>query len=118
MAYLTLAALTVEILSDSGEATEPEVSGGDVRAFAGNLRSSRRWAKRQWRRVTKKLSPAEVTTLLATIGSPLGGNVVAVTGTIVNGVSTDCLVTVTGIDDVKESPTTIKHHVSLLLREV
>lgn len=119
MSYMILGGtFIVPVLSDSGEATEPYVSGGDVESYDGSLRTTRRVTKRRWRRRTKRMTTADLTALRAIIGSPMGGNIVAVTGTIVQGVSTSCLVIIEGIEDIKQTTSEIRYKLTLFLKEV
>lgn len=118
MAYMTVGGIPLRVLTESSSGGEPETSGGDVRAFAGNLRSSRRWAKQQWPRRTGKMTAAEVASLRAVVGSPMGGNVVSCVGDFSMGVTLNCLFTITGIEDVKSSATVVKYRLSILVKEV
>jgi hypothetical protein len=103
MSFLVVGAVTVDCLSDAASQPESDVGGADVRAFAGNLRSTRRWGKRKWVFTTRRLTFAEEATLLATIGSPDGGAFVSCSGNFNNGVSVTCQVTVTNREYAKIS---------------
>lgn len=118
MSYMLIGAIPVRVVTDSATGAAPVRGGGVVRAFAGNLRSSLLWAKQEWPRTTGKMTSAEVSTLLATIGTPLGGNIVTCSGNFSRGASVSCLVTVESIDDVKLSATDVRYRVHLLLKEV
>jgi hypothetical protein len=118
MAYFQAAAVVVPVKRESARQSTPDVGGATVRAFAGNLRSTRRWAKRQWEFTTTPMTFAEIATLLSAVGSPSGGNFVSCTGTFNNNVAVTCEVTVTGREDVKESNTVIRQRLSLTAREV
>ena len=119
MSYMILGGtFIVPVLSESGEATEPYVSGGDVESHDGSLRTTRRIVKRRWRRRTKRMTTADLTALRAIIGSPMGGNIVSLTGTIVQGVSTNCLVVIEGIQDIKQTTAEVRWGLTLMLKEV
>ena len=118
MAFLTVGVVVLPILSDSASQPESEVGGASVRAFAGNLRSTRRWSKRKWQVTTARLTAAEESTLLATIGSPDGGNFVSCSGNFNNNVAVTCQVTVTNREYAKISSTTVKRRLTLQLLEV
>lgn len=118
MSYMILGGIPVDVLSDSGDGIEPDVAGVTMRTFALNLRSTRRTVKRKWQRVTRRMTDAQVTTLLAVIGSPMGGNVVAMTGTIVSNISTNVQAIVAKVDDVKQSATEVRRRLTLFVQEV
>ena len=119
MAYCILnGSFIVPILSESGEPTESYVSGADVESYNGALRTTRRVVKRRWRRRTRRMTTSDLTALRAIIGSPMGGNVVTVTGTMVQGVSTSCLVIIEGIQDIKQSTSEVRWALTILLKEV
>lgn len=119
MAYMVLnGSFIVPVMSDSGEPTEPYVSGADIESFNGTLRTTRRVVKRRWRRRTKRMTQSDLNALLAIVGSPYGGNAVTVTGTIVNNVSTPCRFIIEGIQDVKQSPTEIRYNLTIFVKEV
>ena len=116
--FLQVGSVVVDILSESAAQPESEVGGATLRAFAGNLRSTRRWSKRKWTLTTKRLTWTEENTLLATIGTPDGGAFVSCTGTFNNNVAVTCQVTVTGREYAKMTSTTIKRRLALTLLEV
>ena len=119
MSFLVVGSVVVDVLSDSASQPESEVGGASVRAFAGNLRSTRRWAKRKWAFTTKRLTFTEENTLLATIGTPDGGNFVSCSGNFINGGSpVTCQVTVTNREYAKISSTIVKRRLTLQLLEV
>lgn len=119
MAYLTVGGIfNIPVLGESGEPTESYVSGADIESYNGTLRTTRRVLKRRWRRRTRRMTTSELTSLRAVIGSPMGGNVVAVTGTMVQGVSTNCLVVIEGIQDIKQTPSEVRWALTILVKEV
>jgi hypothetical protein len=118
MAFLQVGSVVLEILSDSASQPQSDVGGLDVRTFAGNLRSTRRWGKRKWQVTTKRMTWAEENTLLATIGSPDGGAFVSCTGNFNNSIAVTCQVTVTAREYAKISSTVVKRRLTLQLAEV
>lgn len=119
MAYLTLnGSFTVPVKRDSAKQSTPDVGGETFRAFAGNLRSTRRWVKRQWDMTTIPMTFTDIASLLAIIGTPAGGNYVTCNGTFNNNVAVTCQVVITGRDDARESNTTIRQRLTLVVTEV
>ena len=117
MAYFQAGVVVVPVRRDSASQTG-EVGGETFRAFAGNLRSTRRWVKRQWEFTTIPMTFSDITALLAVIGTPAGGNYVNCTGTFNNNIAIDCQVVVTGREDAKESNTVIRQRLKLSVTEV
>jgi hypothetical protein len=118
VSFLVVGSVVVDVLSESASQPESDVGGQDVRAFAGNLRSTRRWGKRKWAFTTKRMTAAEEATLLATIGAPDGGAFVSCTGNFNNGVAVTCQVLVANREYAKISSTTVKRRLTLALAEV
>ena len=118
MAFLQVGSVVVDVNRENASQPASDVGGASVRAFAGNLRSTRRWAKRKWSFRTRAMTWAEENTLLATIGTPDGGAFVSCTGTFNNGVAVTCQVTVTNRDYVKETNTVVRRRLTLEVLEV
>lgn len=111
MAYLNIAGIsTIPVVKGEGVGEEPERGGADVRAFAGNLRSTVRWEKRQWTVTTVALSAAAAAALRAAIVA----RPVNVSGDITAGATVPCIVTETG----GPFKTSTKQQLTLLIREV
>ena len=119
MAYLTLnGSFTVPVKRDSASEPEPEVGGESFRAFAGNLRSTRRWVKRHWTFTTIPMTYEDIASLVAIIGSPAGGNFVTCNGTFNNNVGITCQVIITTREPAKESNTVVRQRLTLAVTEV
>jgi hypothetical protein len=118
VAYLTISAFDVPVNREASRMTVGDIGGASVRAFAGNLRSTRRWVKRQWEMTTIPMLFSDIAALVAIIGSPQGGNFVSCTGTFNNNVAVTCEVSITGREDVKVSNTVIRQRLTLAVKEV
>jgi hypothetical protein len=118
MDYFTVSAFDVPVNREASRMAVADVGGVSVRAFAGNLRSTRRWVKRQWEFTTIPMTFADIASLVAIIGSPQGGSFVSCTGTFNNNVAVTCEVTITGRADAKVSNTEIRQRLTLLVKEV
>jgi hypothetical protein len=118
MAYFTVGAFNIPINREASRMAVADVGGVSVRAFAGNLRSTRRWVKRQWEFTTIPMTFADIASLIAIIGSPQGGNFISCTGTFNNNVAVTCEVAITGREDAKVSNTEIRQRLTLLVKEV
>lgn len=118
MAFLTVGAVTVDVLTENASQPESDVIGASVRTFNGALRSTRRATKRKWSFTTKRMTWAEEATLLAAIGSPDGGAFVSCNGTFNNSVAVTCQVTVTAREYFKRTTTVQPRRLTLQLLEV
>lgn len=93
MAFLNIGAVSaIPCVTPNAAATEPERGGADVRAFAGNLRSTVRWTKRQWTVETIWLSASSADAILTAIAA----RPVNVSGDITGGSTVPCVVNFTG----------------------
>lgn len=63
MAFLTIAAVNVDVLTSGARELPPAEVGKAKRAFAGNLRTSMRSIKRVWSFSTADMTDAQITTL-------------------------------------------------------
>lgn len=63
MAFLTIAAVAVDVLTTGARELPPVEVGKSKRAFAGNLRSSMRSTKRMWSFTTGDMTDAQIVTL-------------------------------------------------------
>jgi hypothetical protein len=120
MSFLVVGSVVVDVRSDSASQPESDVVGETMRTFAGNLRSTRRAAKRNWAYTTRAMTFAEENTLLSVIGSPDGGAFVACSGSFTNnGPAVTCQVTITNREFVKvSSVASPKRRLALRLAEV
>jgi len=83
MSLFTINGTTVPIDNTSGAVKKaPEQGGSDSRAYAGNLRSTRRWQKRVWQITTMPIEDALATTIEGLIAL---GAVVTCGGTALTG---------------------------------
>lgn len=116
MAFLNIGAVSaIPGVTPNAAQSEPERGGEDVRAFAGNLRSTVRWQKRQWTYETIWLSAAAADAIIAAIAT----RPVNVSGDITGGSTVSCIVTFTG-GAYRKGPggANPKRKLSLLIREV
>jgi hypothetical protein len=65
MAFLIIAGVTVDVVTNGARQLPPIEIGKSRRAFAGNLRSSIRSVKRMWSFTTREMLDAEIATLQA-----------------------------------------------------
>ena len=86
-AFLVVASLTVPIVDTGAQRAANEMGGSDSRAYAGNLRSTRRWQKRVWKMTTAFLAETDAETLESAIalgkavvisGNAIGAGVAAI----------------------------------------
>lgn len=89
MAFLTIAGVTVSVEEAAGGI--PEFGGEATRAFAMNLRNSRRLQKRVWSFKTIGLDSPTGTALELLIGA---GSILSCSGDALRGIPTNCLVTI------------------------
>lgn len=90
MAILTVSGTAFDVTLDE---LPPDTGGSLRRAYDGNLRDSRRWARRRWRATTRPLSPAEHATYLALLSQ---AGLVTVSGDALGGASALCAVVLQG----------------------
>lgn len=74
MAILIIAGITIAVADDGGGKKSPEMVGTSLRAFGGNLRSTKRIEKRGWSVKTLPLLSAEAEAIEAAVA--LGAQVV------------------------------------------
>src|SRR5579884_3291645 len=92
MAFLTIAGITIPVAVASGATKKaPETGGADSRAFAGNLRTTVRYEKRNWQFTTTPLLDAAAAAIETACA---GGAFVTVAGDAVGGVNVTCRITV------------------------
>lgn len=114
MAFLNIGAVSaIPCVTPEAQAQEPERGGEDVRAFAGNLRSTVRWTKRSWQVTTVALSAAAT----AAIRAAIAARPVNVSGDLTGGATVSCIVTETG-GPFRRSWVAPKETMTLTIREV
>lgn len=92
MAFLTIDAVAIDILTESASEQEPERIGDTQRAFSGNLRTTVRARKRVFEFTAGPKTEAAYATLMALDdGLPH-----ACSGDAMNGATLSCLVQVNG----------------------
>lgn len=111
MAFLTIAGITYEVLTRGADEQRRVTVGSRKRAFAGNLRSTIKAVKREWRLTVGPLTQSGLSQLRSLVA---GSTVQAIGGDLVQGVSTNCIVQITGHDFVNETQITA----GLSIREV
>ena len=87
MAFLNINGFNVPIDVTQATRNEDEVGGQDVRAFAGNLRSTVQWQKKSATVTTPPLTAAQQSTYLGLVGTGK-----TVTGDIFGAGGTTCTV--------------------------
>ena len=87
MALLTINGFNVPVDVTQATRNEDEIGGQDIRAFAGNLRSTVQWSRKSATITTPPLTAAQQTTYLALVGTGK-----TVTGDIFGAGGTTCTV--------------------------
>ena len=115
MAFLTIAGLDIDVREDGATEREREVIGQSRRAFAGNLRTSKRAEKRSYTFSTAPMAQADVNALLA--ATRLGAHV-AVSGAAMAGGAITAEVTVTEASYLADDDAGFQRVLALAIVEV
>lgn len=116
MPFLTIGTYTdVPIAIDGARQVESELVGEIERAFAGNLRSTVRAAKRVWEVTTGALSLTEANQLRSQASFTAAVNC---SGDLMTGATVSCFVTITESEYIPDSLTTQRQIMQLRIQEV